>query len=294
MARTAVTASGAQRGRWWIPYSLLGPGMVWLGLFFLVPLLTLAWRSREAGAHSYLDAITQNKEIWIRTIQYAAFATFVALLIGYPLAYVIAFRAGKAKNLLLGLVVLPFFTTYLLRTIAWKILLGDDGIVTRNLRQVPLLHFNFLHVLQVLHLSSDDQRLTSTSLAVVGGLTYNYLPFLVLPIYVSLEKIDRRLVEAGNDLYASNARTFRKVVLPLSMPGLFAGSLLFFIPVIGDFVNASLLGSPKNQMIGNVIQYQFLKQHDYALASATSFVLMIAILIGVLVYIRLLGTEDLM
>jgi len=294
VARTAITASGAQRGRWWTPYALLAPGLAWLGLFFLVPLTTLWWRSRDAGFGAYFDAITDNKDVWLRTVQYAAVATIAALLIGYPLAYVIAFRSGRLKNLLLALVVLPFFTTYLLRTFAWKILLSDDGTIASFFRDVPLLHINLLSILLLLHLTTDDQRLTATSLAVVGGLVYNYLPFLVLPIFVSLEKIDRRLVEAGLDLYSSGSRTFRKVILPLSMPGLFAGSLLFFIPVIGDFINATLLGSPQNQMIGNVIQYQFLTKHDYAVASATSFVLMIAILIAVIIYIRALGTEDLM
>jgi spermidine/putrescine transport system permease protein len=292
--RTALTASGAQRGRWFTPYALLAPGIAWLSLFFLVPLATLAWRSHKGGWENYVNAISDNGDVWIRTIQYAALATIVALLIGYPLAYVIAFKAGRLKSLMLALVVLPFFTTYLLRTIAWKIMLGDDGLVSRTVRNLPLIHVNVLSMLKFLHLTSDDTRLTSTSLAVVGGLVYNYLPFLVLPIYVSLEKIDKRLVEAGLDLYSSGSRTFRKVVLPLSMPGLFAGSLLFFIPVIGDFINASLLGSPTNQMIGNVIQYDFLKAHDYELASATSFVLMAAILVGVLIYIRVLGTEDLM
>jgi spermidine/putrescine transport system permease protein len=294
VARTATTASGAQRGRWWTPYALLWPGLTWLALFFLVPLATLWWRSREAGAGAYLDAITDNREVWLRTVQYSAIATVAALLIGYPLAYVIAFRSGRYKTLLLGLVVLPFFTTYLLRTFAWKILLGDDGNIASFARDVPVLHVNLLSVLELVHLTTDDQRLTATSLAVVGGLVYNYLPFLILPIFVSLEKIDRRLVEAGLDLYSSGSRTFRKVVLPLSMPGLFAGTLLFFIPVMGDFINATLLGSPQNQMIGNVIQYQFLTKHDYAVASATSFVLMIGILIAVLMYIRALGTEDLM
>jgi spermidine/putrescine transport system permease protein len=198
---------------------------------------------------------------------------------GYPLAYFIAFRAGKLKNLLLGLVVLPFFTTFLVRTFAWKTILNDGGPA--------------VWLLQRLHVLDAGGRLLDTTVAVIGGLTYNFLPFMILPIYVSLEKIDRRLVEAAEDLYSTPAGAFRKVVLPLSLPGVFAGSLLTFIPAAGDFINAQLLGSPNQQMIGTVIQNQFLEVRDYPLAASLSFVLMAVITIGVLAYTRALGTEDL-
>ncbi len=203
----------------------------------------------------------------------------MALALGYPLAYVIAFRGGRLKNLLLGLVILPFFTTFLVRTFAWKTILNDNGPAVWLLRQV--------------HLISAGGRLLDTTLAVLGGLTYNFVPFMILPIYVSLEKIDRRLVEAAEDLYCSPMRAFFKVVLPLSLPGVFAGSLLTFIPATGDFINAQLLGSPNQQMIGTVIQNQFLEVRDYPLAASLSFVLMTVITLGVLAYTRVLGTEDL-
>jgi len=176
-------------------------------------------------------------------------------------------------------VILPFFTTFLVRTFAWKTILNDNGFA-----------INFL---QSVHLLSEGGRLLNTTLAVVGGLTYNFLPFMILPIYVSLEKIDTRLVEAAQDLYNPPSSAFRKVILPLSLPGVFAGSLLTFIPALGDFINAELLGSPNQQMIGTVIQNQFLDVRDYPLAAALSFVLMVVITGGVLLYARVLGTEDL-
>jgi spermidine/putrescine transport system permease protein len=199
--------------------------------------------------------------------------------LGYPLAYVIAFRGGRLKNLLLGLVILPFFTTFLVRTFAWKTILSDGGPAVWLLRQM--------------HLLAEGGRLLDTTLAVIGGLTYNFLPFMILPIYVSLEKIDRRLVEAAQDLYSTPLGAFRRVVLPLSLPGVFAGSLLTFIPASGDFINAELLGSPNQQMIGTVIQNQFLEVRDYPLAASLSFVLMAIITVGVMAYTRVLGTEDL-
>jgi spermidine/putrescine transport system permease protein len=198
---------------------------------------------------------------------------------GYPLAYFIAFRAGKLKNLLLGLVVLPFFTTFLVRTFAWKTILNDGGPAVWLLQQLQVL--------------GAGGRLLDTTIAVVGGLTYNFLPFMILPIYVSLEKIDRRLVEAAEDLYSTPIGAFRKVVLPLSLPGVFAGSLLTVIPATGDFINAQMLGSPNQQMIGTVIQNQFLEVRDYPLAASLSFVLMAVITLGVLAYARVLGTEEL-
>jgi spermidine/putrescine transport system permease protein len=278
----AGTASGGARRSRLAPYLLVAPGMLWLVVFFVIPTITLAQTSlsgTEGGWTAYHKALTNYGVHFFRSFRYALTATLIALAMGYPLAYFIAFRAGKFKNLLLGLVVLPFFTTFLVRTFAWKTILNDGGPA--------------VWLLQSLHLLGDGGRLLDTTIAVVGGLTYNFLPFMILPIYVSLEKIDRRLVEAAEDLYSTPIAAFRKVVLPLSLPGVFAGSLLTFIPAMGDFINAQLLGSPNQQMIGTVIQNQFLEVRDYPLAASLSFVLMAVITIGVLAYARVLGTEDL-
>lgn len=278
----AGTASGGARRSRLAPYLLVAPGMLWLAVFFVLPTITLAQTSlsgAEGGWPAYHKALTNYGVHFFRSFRYALAATLLALALGYPLAYFIAFRAGKLKNLLLGLVVLPFFTTFLVRTFAWKTILNDGGPA--------------VWLLQALHILGPGGRLLDTTIAVVGGLTYNFLPFMILPIYVSLEKIDRRLVEAAEDLYSTPVEAFRKVVLPLSLPGVFAGSLLTFIPAMGDFINAQLLGSPNQQMIGTVIQNQFLEVRDYPLAASLSFVLMAVITIGVLAYARVLGTEDL-
>jgi spermidine/putrescine transport system permease protein len=248
-----------------------------------VPLLTLAAVSL-GGADApwyevYGRALSRYGPHFLRSFRYALIATLLALALGYPLACFIAFRAGRLKNLLLGLVILPFFVTFLVRTFAWKTILSDGGPA--------------VWLLQRLHFLGAGGRLLDTAVAVVGGLTYNFLPFMVLPIYVSLEKIDHRLVEAAEDLYATPAGAFRRVVLPLSLPGVFAGSLLTFIPAVGDFINAQLLGSPNQQMIGTVIQNQFLEVRDYPLAAALSFVLMAVITLAVLACTRVLGTEEL-
>lgn len=278
----AGTASGGARRSRLAPYLLVAPGMLWLAVFFVLPTITLAQTSlsgAEGGWPAYHKALTNYGVHFFRSFRYALAATLLALAMGYPLAYFIAFRAGRLKNLLLGLVVLPFFTTFLVRTFAWKTILNDGGPA--------------VWLLQALHILGPGGRLLDTTIAVVGGLTYNFLPFMILPIYVSLEKIDRRLVEAAEDLYSTPVEAFRKVVLPLSLPGVFAGSLLTFIPAMGDFINAQLLGSPNQQMIGTVIQNQFLEVRDYPLAASLSFVLMAVITIGVLAYARVLGTEDL-
>jgi spermidine/putrescine transport system permease protein len=279
----AGTASAGVRRSPLAPYLLVGPGVIWLILFYVVPTLALA-RTSVAGAGApwwsgYARAFSDYGDHLGRSFGYAGLATAAGFLLGYPLAYVMAFRAGRLKNLLLGLVILPFFTTFLVRTFAWKTILGDGGMA--------------VSVLSFLHLLPEEGRLLNTSWAVVGGLTYNFLPFMILPIYVSLEKIDRRLVEAAQDLYASPLRGFLKVVFPLSLPGVFAGSLLTFIPASGDFINAELLGSPNQRVLGSVIQGQFLTVRDYPLAAALSFVLMIIIIALVLTYTRVLGTEDL-
>ena len=203
----------------------------------------------------------------------------LCLLLAFPLAYVIAFKAGRFKNLILGLVILPFFITFLIRTLAWKTILADDGILVSLLGSIGLL--------------PDQGRLLSTSWAVIGGLTYNWIVFMILPLYVSLEKIDPRLIEASKDLYSSAWGSFRKVILPLSMPGALAGSLLVFIPAVGDFINAEYLGSTQTTMIGTVIQKQFLIARDYPAAAALSLGLMALIVVGVLAYTKALGTEDL-
>jgi spermidine/putrescine transport system permease protein len=278
----AGTAAGGSRRSRLAPYLLVAPGVLWLLVFFVAPVVTLAQTSVAGEGpwyRAYAVALTSYGTHFFRSLRYALGATLLAIGLGYPLAYFIAFRAGRLKNLLLGLVVLPFFTTFLVRTFAWKTILNDGGPA--------------VWLLQRLHILAEGGRLLDTTIAVVGGLTYNFLPFMILPIYVSLEKIDRRLTEAAEDLYSTPIGAFRKVILPLSLPGVFAGSLLTFIPAAGDFINAQLLGSPNQQMIGTVIQNQFLEVRDYPLAASLSFVLMAVITAGVLVYARLLGTEDL-
>jgi spermidine/putrescine transport system permease protein len=264
----------------WVPWALLAPGLIWLTFFFVIPLFSLGRESlRNGGLSNFSTVFQENSEVIIRTFLFALAATVLAVIIGYPLAYFIALRGGRWKNLLLALVVLPFFTTYLIRTIAWKVLLFGDGPVAGFLRWTGLL--------------AKGGEVLNTNVAVIGALLYNFLPFMVLPIFVSLEKIDRRLLEAAPDLYSNPQRTFLKVTLPLSLPGVFAGSLLTFIPACGDFVNADLLGGDKQRMIGNVIEPLFQKEAFRPQISALSFVLMLLILIGVLTYARLLGTEDL-
>ena len=319
------------------PYLLLLPGLAWLLLFYIYPafqlfLVSLWTGNVEAGYQLsfnwsvYPDSFAEYWPWIVRSALYGGLATIFAFLLGYPLAYAIAFRGGAYKNVLLFLVIAPFFTSFLLRTISWKIILADSGIVLGPLKTAGLL--------------PEEFRLLATPAAVVAGITYNFLPFMTLPLYVALEKIDRRLVEAAEDLYAGPWRpggtivgavvgavvvalfamtlsadpllpaiggaivgaligtfliseAFVRVTLPLSLPGIFAGSLLTFIPAVGDFINAELLGDPGSLMIGNVIQARFLKIADYPTASALSFILMAAILVAVLVYARLIGTEEL-
>ncbi|HEX2625369.1 MAG TPA: ABC transporter permease [Candidatus Limnocylindrales bacterium] len=319
------------------PYLLLLPGLLWLLLFYVYPAIQMFLVSLSTGNIDrgyqvtynwsiYGEAFSQYLPWFVRSVEYGGVATILAFLLGYPLAYTIAFRGGRYKNVLLFLVIAPFFTSFLLRTLSWKIILADSGIVLGPLKDAGLL--------------PDDFRLLATPAAVVAGITYNFLPFMTLPLYVALEKVDVRLVEAAQDLYAGRWRptgtivgaiaggllvafiasilgaspllpgvagavvgamigtfliseAFVRVVLPLSLPGVFAGSLLTFIPAVGDFVNAELLGDPKSQMIGNVIQGRFLKITDYPMASALSFILMAAIIVGVLLYARVLGTEEL-
>ncbi|MGC0374491.1 ABC transporter permease [Streptomyces sp. SAI-229] len=285
------------RGRW-TPYLLLLPGLLWLFVFFALPVIYQASTSVQTGSleegyrvtwhfATYGDALSEYWPQFVRSVLYAASATVLCLLLGYPLAYLIAFRAGRWRNLIMILVIAPFFTSFLIRTLAWKTILADGGPVVDAL--------NTLHVLDVtawLGWTAGD-RVLATPLAVVCGLTYNFLPFMILPLYTSLERIDPRLHEAANDLYARPSTTFRRVTFPLSMPGVVSGTLLTFIPASGDYINADLLGSTDTRMVGNVIQSQFLRILDYPTAAALSFLLMAAILVVVTLYIRKSGTEDL-
>ncbi len=282
------------------PYGLLKPGMLWLALFYLAPLFTLLRLSLSTlpsrfaveaefdwNFDNYVTAFTDFGPQFQRAFVYAGLATILTIAIGYPLAYVIAFRGGKYRTLMLGLVVIPFFTSYLIRTIAWRSILSDNGVATGFIDAVGMTWF--FEAANIM----DNGRLINTPAAVIFGLTYNFLPFMILPIYVSLEKIDIRLLDAAKDLYSTSTSAFRKVVLPLSLPGVFAGTLLTFIPAAGDFVNSLYLGSPNTTMIGNSIQDQFLVQNNVPLASAMSFVLMFIITVFVIIYSRFFGTEDL-
>jgi spermidine/putrescine transport system permease protein len=275
------------------PYLLLAPGLIWLITFFIIPILSLASTStmvRPEGAQvgvyvqelrfaNYVDAFLINKDQYLRSFIYAAMATLLALAIAYPLAYAIAFKSGKYRNILLVLVIAPFFTSFLLRTIAWTQILADSGPVVTAAKILPFV--------------DDLFRINNTSTAVVIGLAYNFLPFMTLPLYASLERIDPRTLEAAGDLYANGLTTFRKVTLPLSMPGVVAGTLLTFIPAAGDYVNAAILGNPSTKMIGNVIESRFFAVVDYPTAAALSFTLMATILILVSLYIRKSGTDEL-
>jgi len=272
---------------------LLLPGLAWLGVFFLVPIFTLLGTSTQSPAPSgeigafvqtfsfgnYGRVISDYHEQFVRSFVYAGLATVLTLLIAYPLAYMIAFKAGRARNLLLVLVVAPFFTSFILRTVAWRQILADQGFVVSSLK--------------FLHLIPQGATVTASGVAVVAGITYNFLPFMTLPLYASLERIDPTLIEAGGDLYGNGFAVLRKVTFPLSLPGVVAGTLLTFIPAAGDYVNASLLGNTRTQMVGNVIDSRFFRVVDYPTAAALSFVLMAAILVLVFLYVRKAGTEEL-
>jgi len=276
-----------------VPYLLLFPGFAFLFTFFILPIINLAQTSTQTPVKNgdtgqyeqtfafsnYVNAFVDNKEQFARSFVFATISTLLALVIAYPLAYAIAFKSGKFKNTLLVLVVAPFFTSFLLRTIAWKQILGEEGFVVPGLRS--------------LHIISQQTTLTSTSFAVVAGMTYNFLPFMTLPLYASLERIDPRTIEAAGDLYANGITAFRRVTMPLSLPGVVAGTLLTFIPAAGDYVNAAILGSPTSKMVGNVIESRYFKIVDYPTAAALSFTLMAAILVLVTLYIRKAGTEEL-
>jgi spermidine/putrescine transport system permease protein len=271
------------------PYLLLAPGVLWLAIFFLIPLVFLGYQSLQSGVFpnfeftwefsNFSEAFVDYREQFVRSFVYAGIATVACLLLAYPLAYWIAFRAGPWRNLFLLVIVAPFFVTYLVRTLAWLNILADEGPVVGLLRDVNVL--------------DENGRLLATTFAVVSGITYNFFPFMALPVYVSLEQIDPRLLEAAKDLYASSTQAFLRVTLPLSAPGIVAGTLLTFIPAAGDFINAALLGTPKQTMIGNVIQAKFLESLDYPTAASLSFILMGTILVMLLIYAHVVGTEKL-
>jgi spermidine/putrescine transport system permease protein len=274
-------------------YWLLLPGALWLGLFFVVPLYSLVATSlydpdgsvltgydMTWAFSNYTDALQAYWRPLLRSLVYGGVATFICLVLGYVLAYAIAFKSGRWKNLMLVLVIAPFFTSFLVRTLSWKLLLSDDGFV--------------VNTLQFLHILGADQRLLATPVAVVAGLVYNFLPFMVLPLFASIDKIDHRLIEAAGDLYSRPYVGFFKVTWPLSLPGVVSGTLLTFIPAVGDYINAELLGSPKQRMIGNTIQSLFTDANNYPAAGALSVILMVLILVLVLFYVRRAGTEELL
>jgi spermidine/putrescine transport system permease protein len=274
-----------------LPYLLLLPGLGWLLIFFAIPLVYMLFESLKTGTletgfvfdwkfANYTDALSQFDKQFVRSVEYAGLATLIALAIGYPLAYVIAFRGGRWRNAMLLAVIVPFFVTYLIRTLSWETILSDSGTVVSTLKTIGLV--------------SEGGRVLDTTASVVLGITYNYLPFMILPLYASLERLDPRLLEAGYDLYGRRRDVFLRVTLPLSMPGVVAGTLLTFIPAAGDFINAELLGTPRQYMIGNVIQSRFLEVTDYPTAAALSFILMAFLLVIVVVWARIAGTEALL
>jgi spermidine/putrescine transport system permease protein len=268
----------------------MAPGLLWLLAFYVLPAAWMFVISLSTGTlatgfvltgtlDAYVEGLTRFPRQFGNSLLYGGLATLFTFAIGFPVAYTVAFRGGRYKNLLLFLVIAPFFTSFLIRTISWKILLGDQGPVLGFLKDLSIL--------------APDFRVLGSATAVVAGLTYNFLPFMILPLYVALEKIDPHLIEAANDLYADRLTALRRVTIPLALPGIFAGTLLTFIPAIGDFINAELLGTPQTQMIGNVIQNRFIGLNDYQVAAALSFVLMAGILVAVIAYARALGTEQL-
>jgi spermidine/putrescine transport system permease protein len=284
-----VRLLGARIRRILAPYLLIMPGGVWLAIFFLVPIGVLAYVSLEngdifSGFHfawywsNFSYAISTYHVIFLRSLEYGLLATGLTFVISYPMAYWIAFHGGRYKSVFLFLLLLPFFVSFVIRTVSWQFVLADQGILFGPLKDAHLLPQDF-HVL-------------ATPFAVIAGLTYNFLPFMALPLYVSLEKIDRSLVSAAQDLYANKTQTFLRVIMPLSVPGIFGGFLLTFVPVTSDFVNAEILGGINTTMIGQIIETQFLTNNNYPVASAISFILMAALLVGVFIYARLLGTTD--
>jgi spermidine/putrescine transport system permease protein len=287
----AVDGETSRRRGWgWL---LLVPGMLWLAIFFLYPTVQLFFTSLydPSGSYesgyaltwhfaNYVDAVKDTWNLFVRSFMYAGITTLVCLTLAYPLAYAIAFKSGRWKNVMLVLVIAPFFTSFLLRTLSWRTILSDQGPVTSFLQTIAVL--------------PDDGRLLATPVAVIAGLVYNFMPFMTLPLYASLDKVDYRLIEAAGDLYSSPFAGFRKVTFPLSLPGVVSGTLLTFIPACGDYINAELLGTPKQYMVGNRIQAAFLTEHNYPLAASLSVILMALVVLMVIFYIRRAGTEELL
>lgn len=273
-----------------VPYWLLTPGGAWLLLFLVFPLFILLYTSLESGGllsggfrftwqfSNYPTVLQQYQKYFVRSLEYSIIVTIACLLLAYPMTYWIAFYGGRRKSSFLLLILLPFFVSFVIRTVQWKFLLGDSGMVLGPLKNLGLLPRSF-HVL-------------ATPFAVVAGITYNYIPFTALPLYVALERIDKRLVEAAKDLYSTRWQAFRHVVVPLSVPGMFAAFLLTFVPATGDYVNAAILGGPGTTMIGNIIQTKFLSENLFNQAAALSGILMAAMVVLVSIYARVLGTED--
>jgi spermidine/putrescine transport system permease protein len=271
------------------PYLLVLPGGIWLGIFFMIPLVYMASASLMTGNPTdgykltwhfanYADVFSLYKVQFLHSIIYAGAATIITLVVGFPVAYWIAFYGGRRKNFFLLLLLVPFFVSFVIRTLAWQFILSDEGVVLGTLKNW--------------HVLPQDFRVLATSWAVIFGIAYNFLPFMTLPLYVALERIDRRVIEAAGDLYAGRIQTFTKVILPLAVPGIFAGVLLTFVPAAGDYVNAQILGGTANTMIGNVIQTLYLTNFQYNQAAALSFILMLALLIGIFAYARFLGTRS--
>jgi len=297
--RLAPTAQQPRRARRnYTPYLLLLPGLAWLVVFFVVPMLSLASQSLQTGDvdsgyvltwhfQTYAEAMSRFWPHLVRSIAFAGTATALTLLLAYPLAYFMAQKSGRWKNILLVLVIAPFFTSFLIRTLAWQTILADNGPVVGLARAT-----HATDLLQWLQLTSNDSLMNSR-FAVIAGLTYNFLPFMILPLYANLERLDHSLIEAAGDLYATPAQTFWRVTWPLSLPGVVGGTLLTFIPAAGDFINSRLLGNTQTVMIGQVIDSEFLRIQDYSVAAALSFVLMLLITAMVAFYVRRAGTEEL-
>lgn len=288
MGRRAAAPRGGRRRL--APYGLSSPGGAWLLVFFLIPIIAALSISLQTGDPNngyqltwhfgeYGTAISQYHDEFVRSFIYGAISTAATFVITYPIAYWIAFHGGRHKSTYLFLILLPFFVSFVIRTLAWQFILSDQGVVLSTLRD--------------LHLIPADTHVLSTPFAVIAGLTYNGLPFMALPLYVALEKIDRRVVRAATDLYARPRSAFLRVVLPLSAPGIFAGFLLVFVTNVGDYINAEILGGPGTTMIGNIIQDAYLQNFDYPLAAALSSILMAALLIIIYLYARAFGTESL-
>jgi spermidine/putrescine transport system permease protein len=270
------------------PYLLSAPGGIWLLIFFVAPFWFVVSLSLQTGqlpnfrqtlnVGIYPSALTTYAPIFARSFEYAGVATLITLVVAYPMAYWIAFYGGAHKNTWLFLLVLPFLVSYVIRTLVWQFILSDDGPV--------------LGVLKSWHVLPQSFHVLATSVAVISGIAYNFLPFTALPLYVSLEKIDRSVIEAAKDLYSDERNVFLHVILPLSIPGIFASFLLTFVPGVGDYVEASILGGTHNTMIGNIIQLQFLDNFNYPLASALSVLLMLVLIVGIIAYGKVLGARS--